>query len=56
MADLLKKVPNRLPIHGSCAEKEQRGDWKQNPARTNKTGNQVFGVQLKARFSIRIEV
>lgn len=47
MADFLEKIPNRLPIRASCTEKEQRGHWKRNPVRTDKTINQVLGVQCE---------
>ena len=37
LADFLEKIPNRVRTYASSAQKEQRGDWQRNPARTNET-------------------
>src|SRR4029077_3002187 len=37
LANFLEKVSNRVRIYASSAQKEQRGHWQRNPARTKKT-------------------
>jgi hypothetical protein len=39
LADFLEKVSDRFGGYASSAQKEQRGHWQRNPARTKKTIN-----------------
>jgi hypothetical protein len=50
VANFLEKVSNRVRIYASSAQKEQRGHWQRNPARTKKTVNQFFGVQCEGKI------
>jgi hypothetical protein len=37
LADFLEKVSDRFGGYASSTQKEQRGHWQRNPARTKKT-------------------